>query len=119
MASDRQNQIDYIEIPTRDIGATKTFFAGLLGWQFEDYGDDYTCFDDGRINGGFFKADTTASVAMGSVLVVFYHEDLEASLAKVESLGGAITQAIFTFPGGRRFHFTSPSGNEFAIWSDK
>ncbi|MEO0984257.1 MAG: VOC family protein [Cyanobacteria bacterium J06639_14] len=118
MSSDRINKVDYIEIPTRDIQASKAFFAELFGWQFEDYGADYTSFDDGRLTGGFFTADTTASVATGSVLVVFYLADLEAAVAKVESLGGSITQAIFSFPGGRRFHFTSPSGNEFAIWSD-
>ncbi|MGF1521237.1 MAG: VOC family protein [Leptolyngbyaceae cyanobacterium] len=119
MTSDRDNQIDYIEIPTRDIVASKAFFAELLGWQFEDYGADYTSFEDGRLSGGFFTAETTASVNTGSVLVVFYREDLEAALTKVKSLGGAITQDIFSFPGGRRFHFTSPSGNEFAIWSDQ
>ena len=118
MASDRDNTVDYIEIPTRDIAASKAFFTQLFGWQFQDYGPDYASFNDGHFNGGFFTAETTASVATGSVLVVFYFEDLEAALAKVESLGGVITQAIFAFPGGRRFHFVSPSGNEFAIWSE-
>ncbi|MEL6384712.1 MAG: VOC family protein [Cyanobacteria bacterium J06626_18] len=119
MSGDRDNRIDYIEIPTRDIAASKAFFTDLFGWQFEDYGADYTSFEDGRLSGGFFKAETTASVDRGSVLVVFYRENLETALTKVENLGGTITQAIFSFPGGRRFHFTSPSGNEFAIWSDK
>ena len=119
MSSDRDNRIDYIEIPTRNITASKAFFSDLFGWQFEDYGADYASFEDGRLSGGFFTAETTASVDTGSVLVVFYLEELEAALAKVESLGGVITQAIFAFPGGRRFHFTSPAGNEFAIWSEK
>lgn len=118
MAHDRDNTVDYVEIPTRDIRASKAFFTEFFGWQFEDYGADYTSFNDGHFNGGFFTAETTASVATGSVLVVFYLEDLEAALAKVERLGGSITKPIFSFPGGRRFHFVSPSGNEFAIWSE-
>lgn len=91
----------------------------LFGWQFEDYGPDYTSFSDGRLSGGFYTADTTVSVATGSPLIVFYCDHLEEARERVVSLGGTISRDIFTFPGGRRFHFLDPSGNEYAIWSDK
>ncbi len=111
-------KIDYIEIPARDIAASKRFFTELFGWTFTDYGDGYTSFDDGRLTGGFYAAERAASVESGSVLVVFYVGDLEESEARVRDLGGIITRPIFSFPGGRRFHFADPSGNEFAVWSE-
>lgn len=112
------NAIDYIEIPARHLEASKRFFIDLFGWTFTDYGDAYTSFDDGRLTGGFYAAEGAAAVANGSVLVVFYVGDLEACEARVRELGGAITRDVFSFPGGRRFHFTDPSGNEFAVWSE-
>ncbi|MCB0036634.1 MAG: VOC family protein, partial [Anaerolineales bacterium] len=68
--------------------------------------------------GGFYQSDLTATVAKGSALIVFYSAALEETQAKIEKAGGAITRPIFSFPGGRRFHFTDPSGNEFAVWSE-
>jgi len=112
-ANDRR--IDYIELPATDIAATKRFYGDVLGWKFEDYGPDYTSFFDGRMAGGFTKS---ASVAEGGVLVVLYAADLEAILEKVKSAGGRIVQEIFSFPGGRRFHFLDPNGNQLAIWSE-
>ena len=67
----------------------------------------------------FFESDKRARSAEGSALVVFYSADLENTQKKVVEAGGAIIKPIFSFPGGRRFHFTEPSGNEFAVWSDK
>lgn len=115
----KESQIDYIEIPARDIEATRAFFSELMGWKFEDYGPAYSCFDDGRMKGGFYLSEKCFSVATGSPLLVFYTSDLEATLKKVASAGGKIVKEIFTFPGGRRFHFTDPSENEFAFWSEK
>jgi uncharacterized protein len=112
-ANDRR--IDYIELPATDIAATKQFYGDVLGWKFEDYGPDYTSFFDGRLAGGFTKS---AAVAEGGVLVVLYAADLEAILDKVKSAGGRIVQEIFSFPGGRRFHFLDPNGNQLAIWSE-
>jgi predicted enzyme related to lactoylglutathione lyase/cytidine deaminase len=109
---DATNKIDYIEIPAQDLTATKRFFSELFGWSFEDYGEEYTSFHDGRLAGGFYKSDKTSSVDTGSVLVVFFHQHLEEVLERVKELGGDITREIFSFPGGRRFHFTDPSGNE-------
>ena len=119
MGRNQENQINYIEIHASDLGLAKEFFGRLFGWEFQDYGDDYCAFDDGRIAGGFFKSDKVASAEAGSVLVVFYAVELEATRDKIIACGGKVTREIFSFPGGRRFHFTDPNGNEFAVWSDR
>jgi predicted enzyme related to lactoylglutathione lyase len=113
------NTIDYIEMPSRNLAETKRFFAALFGWSFEDYGPDYASFDDGRMAGGFFTSEKTATVNNGAPLIVFYHKNLGESRKKVVDLGGEITKEIFEFPGGRRFHFLAAGGGEFAIWSEK
>ncbi|HEX4666697.1 MAG TPA: VOC family protein [Chthoniobacterales bacterium] len=113
------NQIDYIEFQAADPGATRNFFEQLFGWKFTDYGPDYTSFEDGRIAGGFARSEKRSTIASGGILVVFYHPRLEEMRQKVTDLGGRITADIFSFPGGRRFHFTEPSGNECAIWSEE
>ncbi len=113
------NQIDYIEFQAKDLAATRSFFEQLFGWKFTDYGPDYTSFEDGRIAGGFARADQRSTIESGGVLVVFYHPRLEEVRQRVIELGGRITADIFSFPGGRRFHFTEPSGNECAIWSEE
>ena len=113
------NTIDYIEMPSRDLSATKRFFSGFLGWSFQDYGPDYIAFDDGRIAGGFFKADEIWSTTAACPLVVFHLPELEMARADAVRLGAEITRDIFDFPGGRRFHFRAPGSGEFAAWSDK
>ena len=113
------NTIDYIEMHSRDLDATKKFFAALFDWKFEDYGPDYASFDDGRMAGGFFKSEKTCAFDDGAPLVVFYHAQLEKTQKRVVDLGGRITKEIFDFPGGRRFHFQAPGSGEFAVWSDK
>ncbi len=118
MSNEAENKIDYIEIPVRDVNASKRFFTELFGWDFVDYGPEYTSFNDGRMAGGLCKADTVATGQTGSVLIVFYRRDLEAARDAVVAAGGTIVKEIFEFPGGRRFHFTDPSGNEYALWSD-
>lgn len=113
-------KINYVEFPARDMEATKAFFAAAFGWSFMDYGPDYIAFSNEGLDGGFFKSDLSASTENGSALLVFYSKDLEQTQAKIESAGGssAIKKPIFSFPGGRRFHFSDPNGNEFAVWSD-
>lgn len=108
-------RIDYIEFPAGDVTGTKQFYVRVFGWKFTDYGPDYTSFEDGRLAGGFAKQ---ADVRRGGPLVVIYATDLAAAEAKVRAEGGLIVKETFSFPGGRRFHFTDPSGNELAIWSD-
>ena len=113
--SDNDRQVDYIEFPANDIPATKAFYQDVFGWEFSDWGDTYTSFDDGRISGGF---TTEADVGPGGPLVVLYADDLEAIYAAVTSAGGTIVKETFEFPGGRRFHFSDPNGNELAVWSE-
>jgi len=108
----------YLEFPARDIPATKTFFQTVFGWTFKDYGPDYTAFTNQGLNGGFYTSELCSSRERGAALVVLYSKDLEATQRKVEQAGGVISTPIFSFPGGRRFHFTEPSGNELAVWSD-
>ena len=111
-------KINYVEFPARDMEATKTFFAKVFSWSFIDYGPDYTAFSNEGLDGGFFRADLASSAANGSALIVFYSKSLEQTQNKIEQAGGVILQEIYEFPGGRRFHFAEPSGNEFAVWSD-
>jgi len=115
----QHEKINYVELPAKDIEANKSFFSAAFGWSFTDYGPDYTAFANEGIDGGFFKSELTSSTSNGSALIIFYSNNLEQSQAKIERCGGIITQAIFSFPGGRRFHFSDPNGNEFAVWSDK
>lgn len=110
-------KINYVEFPARDLMATKSFFRTAFGWSFVDYGPTYTAFSGQGLDGGFYQSDLAASTETGSALLVFYSERLEETQAKVEGAGGRIVRPIFAFPGGRRFHFTEPSGNEFAVWS--
>lgn len=111
-------KIDYVEFPASDLVATKEFFSTVFGWEFTDYGPEYSSFANEGINGGFFKSNKKGVTEMGSALVIFYSKDLEATQQKVEEAGGKIVKTTYSFPGGRRFHFTEPSGNEFAVWSD-
>ncbi|UCG77562.1 MAG: VOC family protein [Nitrospirota bacterium] len=115
----QHEKINYIELPAKDIEATRNFFTKVFDWSFVDYGPDYTAFADEGIDGGFFRSDMSVSTAKGSVLVVFYSEKIEFTQKKIEDAGGKIIRPTFSFPGGRRFHFEDPNGNEYAVWSDK
>ena len=106
-------KIDYVEFPGTDLPATKAFYSAAFGWSFTDYGPGYAAFENQGTDGGF----TTDPEALRSPLVILYAEDLEAMQARVEAAGGVISTPIFAFPGGRRFHFHDPSGNELAVWS--
>ncbi len=114
---ENNNRIDYIEMKVKDIEATKKFYGQIFGWDFQDYGPTYTCFNDGRLNAGFEKSEDLKTG--NNILVVLYYQDLEVILDKVKEAGGKITRETYEFPGGRRFHFHDPSGNELAIWSEK
>jgi len=112
------HKLNYVEFHASDLPATKAFFEQAFGWSFVDYGPDYTAFAGQGLDGGFFTSDLRSSTANGAALLVFYSRDLESTLSTVTAAGGHIVRPIFAFPGGRRFHFTEPSGNEFAVWSD-
>ena len=109
--------IDYIEFTVSDMDAAKQFYSAAFGWEFNDYGPDYAGIKkgDGGEAGGLRRAD---EVVTGGPLVVLYSQDLEASVAAVRAAGGAIVTEPFGFPGGRRFHFTDPSGNELAVYAE-
>ena len=113
----KHEKINYLEFPAKDIKATKTFFNTVFGWDFVDYGPDYCAFSDGGIDGGFFSSNLAMSTDKGSALIVFYSDKLEQTQSKIEAAGGSIIKPIFSFPGGRRFHFGDPNGNEYAVWS--
>ncbi|WP_222983724.1 VOC family protein [Flagellimonas meishanensis] len=110
--------INYVEFKTKDISKIKEFYTFAFGWKFTDYGPTYTAFENSGIEGGFRTIEEGEEIVNG-VLVVLYHEDLAAIKDQVLKFGGTLVQDIFSFPGGRRFHFLDPSGNELAIWSDK
>ena len=111
--------ISYIEFPAADLDQTQTFYEAVFGWRFTEYGPEYRAFNDERMNGGFYKSELFSSTANGAALVVLYCKNLEASLDRVVKAGGQISAEIFDFPGGRRFQFKDPNGNELAVWSDK
>ncbi len=110
-------KINYVELPAKDLKAVKAFFTEVFSWSFTDYGPDYTAFENQGLDGGFFTSDKVASTENGSALVVFYSNNLEQTQSKIQQAGGKIIQEIFSFPGGRRFHFTDPNNNEFAVWT--
>jgi predicted enzyme related to lactoylglutathione lyase len=115
---DQTNKIYYIEFQASDLVKTKAFFEAVFGWTFTDYGPDYTSFADGRIAGGFARSDKRSSLSAGGALVVLLNQQLEETLRRVVDNGGTITQDIFSYPGGRRFHFTEPSGNELSVCAE-
>ena len=114
----QHEKMNYVEFPAKDLAGTKAFFESVFGWSFTDYGPEYTAFENQGLDGGFFQSDLASSTEKGAALIVFYSNQLEATLAKVEKAGGSILRPIYSFPGGRRFHFTEPSGNEFAVWGE-
>lgn len=107
-------KLDYFEMPATGgkLDSVKAFYSEAFSWSFTDYGPTYAAFDEG-LEGGF-QAD--ASEASAKPLPILYSEDLEATLEAVRNAGGTIVKPIFSFPGGRRFHFHDPAGNELAAW---
>lgn len=114
--------IDYIELAQTDLEAAKAFYRAAFGWTFTDYGPDYVGYSDGRthdgasVEAGGFRRE--AAVVTGGPLVILYSRSLAATRDAVKAAGGRLTKDIFAFPGGRRFQFLDPSGNELAVWSD-
>ncbi len=111
------HHIDYVELPARDLDLVRAFYRDVFGWAFEDYGPDYTAFSHSGLQGGFFRAEQCSRTDNGAALVVLYATDLEQTQARVAGQGGTIVKPIFTFPGGRRFQFLDPVGNELAVWT--
>ena len=106
-------RINFIELPAQNLRAAKSFYADVFGWSLTDYGPSYSCIVTGDVDLGL-QGDGKAAVA--HPLAVIAVDDLEAALAAMQKAGGTITAPIFGFPGGRRFHFRDPNGNELAAW---
>lgn len=113
----RYEKLNYVEFPATDIPSTKAFFSKAFGWKFEDFGAEYSAFSDQGLDGGFFQSKLHSEQAKGAALLILLSDDLESTLKTIELCGGKISKPIFSFPGGRRFHFIEPSGNEFAVWA--
>lgn len=111
-------KLNYVEFAAHDLQATKAFFIAVFGWEFVDYGPEYTAFSNQGLDGGFYRSDLSNKSENGGALLVFYSENIQATLKKITDNKGIIVRSIFEFPGGFRFHFTEPSGNEFAVWSE-
>ncbi|MCU7865858.1 MAG: VOC family protein [Candidatus Thiodiazotropha sp. (ex Lucinoma borealis)] len=111
-------KINYIELPAKNLELAKVFFSEVFGWSFVDYGLDYAAFSNAGLDGGFYQANLTACAERGCALVVFYSKELEKTEQKIVEANGTIVKSVFSFPGGRRFHFSDPNGNEYAVWSD-
>jgi len=111
----KDNHINYVEFKAKDLAKIKQFYQAAFGWKFIDYGPTYIAFEESGVQGGFEYSDDEI---VNGVLVVLYHKDLEEAQAKVTENGGVITIPTFSFPGGQRFQFKDPSGNELAIWSE-
>ncbi|MBW3554710.1 MAG: VOC family protein [Gemmatimonadetes bacterium] len=115
-------RIDYIEFSVREIARSREFYGNAFGWSFTDHGPEYCEFNDGRLTGGFAARDdggASGTGGRGGPLVILYAEDLADTQGRLEEAGATIVKPIFSFPGGRRFHFTDPDGYELAVWSDK
>lgn len=107
------NHINYIEFYANDLEKIKTFYTKVFGWTFSDYGPKYTAFSNAGLEGGF---EYTEKPIVNGALIVLYHKDLEATKEAIINAGGKITKDIFSFPGGKRFQFSDPSGNELSVW---
>ena len=113
------HEINYIELAAVDISEAKRFYGSAFGWQFNDYGPDYVGIRKQKAGGECGGICRSENVVTGGPLVILYSLDLESSYSSVERAGGKITMEIVSFPGGRRFQFCDPSGNELAVWSDQ
>ena len=115
----QHEKINYVEFPSNDLKATKKFFENVFAWEFTDYGEQYTAFSNQGLDGGFYLCDLSSTASHKGALLVFYSEDLAQTKVKILKYNGKISKDTFDFPGGKRFHFVKPGGNELAIWSDK
>ncbi len=109
------NHINYVEFKAKDLEIIKAFYQEVFHWKFTDYGPDYTAFSESGLFGGFEKTDQEI---VNGALVVLYHKSLTTIRQNILDAGGQLTKDVFSFPGGKRFHFTDPTGNELAVWSE-
>ena len=110
------NHINYIEFKAKDLVAIKAFYSSVFAWEFTDYGPSYVSFEEKKsgLSGGFEASDEPI---VNGALIVLSHENLDEIQQKIETAGGTISVPVFSFPGGKRFHFIDPSGNELSVWT--
>ena len=113
------HEINYVELCAVDISEAKRFYNAAFGWQFNDYGPEYVGIRKQESDGECGGICRSEPISKGGPLVILYSVDLESSYSSVQKAGGTITTEIVSFPGGRRFQFCDPSGNELAVWSDQ
>lgn len=111
--------IDYVELAVSDLAATRAFYESAFGWGFNDYGASYAGIRSPDGEGEVGGLNAMAPAVPGGPLVLLFSDDLDASVAAVEAAGGLVTQGPDPFPGGRRFRFTDPSGNELGVWAER
>lgn len=116
--TDIRNTINYIEFPLKDGEATKDFYNAVFGWEFTDWGPDYISFTGAAVEGGF-NGEAGIKAHSPGILVVLYTDKITEKLDDIVQAGGEIIKPVYDFPGGRRFHFCDPNGNELAVWSEK
>lgn len=115
--TETHHAISYVELNVTDLAATRAFYEKAFGWQFNDYGPTYAGIraadGDGEVGG----LNAEAEPVRGGPLVQLFSTDLEATLAAIEAAGGEVVSGPYGYPGGRRFHFTDPSGNELGVYA--
>ena len=111
--------IDYVELPVTDLPAAKAFYEQAFGWQFNNYGPAYAGIRSPSGEGEVGGLNGTAGPEEHAPLVLLYSDDLDATLEAVRAAGGTVVQGPYAFPGGRRFHFTDPSGATLGVWASK
>jgi predicted enzyme related to lactoylglutathione lyase len=113
------HSVDYVELSVADLEAAGAFYTEAFGWQLNDYGPQYAGFRDRAGSDSEAGGLAVSDHLPGRPLVLLYSRDLDATLRAVEAAGGTVTQGPYAFPGGRRFHFTDPSGNELGVWAEQ
>lgn len=108
---------NYIELPSLDNVKMKAFYGAAFDWTFQDWGETYVAIHGAGVEGGFDQASEDRQPSNQGALVILYSDDLNASEKAVLKEGGTISVPVYEFPGGKRFHFTDPSGNELAVWT--
>ena len=111
-------KLNYVEFASLDIRRSKAFFESAFGWCFTDYGSEYSAFCNAGMDGGIFSSQRVMKAESGAPLLVLYSINISEAQECVEKAGGVITKPLFNFPGGCRFHFVEPGGNELAVWSE-
>ena len=107
------NKLAYIELPATNTAQMKAFYGSLFRWSFQDWGEEYTAFSESGLSGGFNAAEGAGRTK--GPLAIIETDDIASMEKRVEQAGGVVTAPTFKFPGGQRFHFTDPSGNELAV----